>query len=152
MRISLLFILFWATLSPRRADAQLLSPAEQQAFEKREDSLKKYSFDIVNAEQATDRFRADSQFVRSLVRTLKLPNSFYFPFDSLESISHLYAPDSSFRIFTWQFKKDNLIYLQEGAIQMRTADRSLKLFPLFDASMFTDKPLDSIRSRRNLIG
>ncbi len=84
MRISLLFILFWATLSPRRADAQLLSPAEQQGFEKREDSLKKYSFDIVNAEQATDRFRADSQFVRSLVRTLKLPNSFYFPFDSLE--------------------------------------------------------------------
>jgi hypothetical protein len=44
------------------------------------------------------------------------------------------------------------MYLQEGAIQMRTPDGSLKLFPLFDASMFTDHPLDSVRSRKNWIG
>jgi hypothetical protein len=132
-----------------RSAAQPGSPA---IFSQREDSLKKYSFDIVNAENAESRFRADSQFIRSLVRALKLPHSFYYPFDSLQTISRLYAPDSSFRIFTWQFKKDDMMYLQEGAIQMNEPDGSLKLFPLFDVSMFTSKPQDSIRTRRNWIG
>ena len=130
----------------------MAQPGNPAAFKQREDSLKKYSFDIVNAEDASSRFRADSQFIRSLVRALKLPYSFDYPFDSLQTISRLYAPDSSFRIFTWQFKKDDLMYLQEGAIQMNEPDGSLKLFPLFDASMFTSKPLDSIRTRRNWIG
>jgi hypothetical protein len=42
--------------------------------------------------------------------------------------------------------------LQEGAIQMNQPDGSLRLFPLFDASMFTGKPLDSVRTRTNWIG
>lgn len=134
------------------AEAQPLSAPAEREFAKREDSLKGYAFRIVNDSLATDRFRADSQFVRSLVRSLKLPNSFYYPFDSLQPISRLYAPDSSFRIFTWQFKKDEYIYLQEGAIQMRTPDGSLKLFPLFDMSMFTDRPTDSVRNNKNWIG
>lgn len=132
--------------------AQHLGPEQQKAFETREDSLKHFAFNIVNADTAEQRFRADSQFIRSLVRTLRLPNSFYYPFDSLETISRLYAPDSSFRIFTWQFKKDTDLYLQEGAIQMNQPDGSLKLYPLFDVSMFTAKPLDSVRSRHNWIG
>ena len=44
------------------------------------------------------------------------------------------------------------MYLQEGAIQMNQPDGSLKLYPLFDASMFTAKPLDSVRNRHNWIG
>ena len=107
---------------------------------------------IVNGETPETRFRADSQFIRSLVRALKLPHSFYYPFDSLGTISRLYSPDSNFRIFTWQFKKDNLLYLQEGAIQLNQSDGSLKLLPLFDASMFTARPLDSVRNRHNWIG
>jgi hypothetical protein len=45
-----------------------------------------------------------------------------------------------------------MYYLQEGAIQMNQPDGSLRLFPLFDASMFTAKPLDSVRTRQNWIG
>jgi hypothetical protein len=129
-----------------------LSPPEEKELRRREDSLKVFADRIVNGEKAEDRFRADSQFIRSLVRALKLPNSFYYPFDSLETISSLYSPDSTFRILTWQFKKDDLLYLQEGAIQMNEPDGSLKLFPLFDASMFTSRPLDSVRTRKNWIG
>jgi len=139
-------------LSLSASAQQHLTPAEEQVFEKHEDTLKGYSYDIVNAETATKRFVADSSFIRSLVRALRKPNSFYYPFDSLQTISRLYAPDSTFRIFTWEFKKDDYMYLQEGAIQVKQADGSLKLFPLFDCSMFTDKPLDSVRTRRNWIG
>src|ERR1700677_3248742 len=106
-----------------------LSPAAEAIFQQREDTLKRVAYDIVNAETPESRFRADSQFIRSLVKALRLPNSFYYPFDSLQAISRLYAPDSSFRIFTWQYKKDEMYYLQEGAIQMNQPDGSLKLFP-----------------------
>ncbi|MES1160297.1 MAG: hypothetical protein ABUM51_06055 [Bacteroidota bacterium] len=130
----------------------VFSTAEKKDLRKREDSLKRFADQLINAENPGERLRSDSQFVRSLVRALKLKNSFYYPFDSLVTISRLYAPDSSFRILTWQYKKDDYLFLQEGAIQMNQPDGSLKLFPLFDVSMFTARPLDSVRSRRNWIG
>jgi hypothetical protein len=135
-----------------RLTAQSLSALERATLNLHQDSLMRFANNIVNAQEANDRFRADSIFIRMLVRTLKTPNSFYYPFDSLASISKLYAPDSSFRIFTWQVKKDEFVYLQRGAIQKRTADGSLKLIPLHDVSMFTPKPLDSVRTATNWIG
>lgn len=129
-----------------------ISPASEAVFRQHEDSMKRYAYNIVNDSTPEGRFRADSNFIRSLVRVLKLPYSFYYPLDSLQTISRLYAPDSSFRIFTWQYKKDNDLFLQEGAIQMNQPDGSLKLYPLFDASMFTANPLDSVRTRLNWIG
>ncbi len=125
---------------------------ERLQLEKQQDSLMHFAFDIVNAPKANQRFRADSIFVRMFVRSLKIQNSFYFPFDSLQTISKLYAPDSSFRIFTWQIKKDVYVFIQRGAIQMRTTDGSLKLIPLHDVSMFTKKPEDSVRGANNWIG
>jgi hypothetical protein len=44
------------------------------------------------------------------------------------------------------------VYLQKGAIQLRTPDGSLKLFPLFDYSMYTAKPEDSVRKKDQWIG
>lgn len=130
--------------------AQVSKDAEA-ALEKKEDSLKLLSRTMVFDEEAGPRFRADSQFIRMLVRSLLVPNSFYYAFDSL-NISKLYSPDSAFRIFTWQVKKDEYVFFQKGAIQMNTKDGSLKLFPLFDVSMFTKKPMDSVRTNRNWIG
>lgn len=129
-----------------------ISTKDLRELEKREDSLKIYADSMVNATGAGNRFLNDSNFVRGFVRALKVRNSFEFGFDSLVSISRLYAPDSSFRIFSWQLKKDEYFYFQKGAIQMRTLDGSLKLFPLFDASMFTKKPLDSVRTKNTWIG
>ncbi|MDR3715288.1 MAG: hypothetical protein P4L51_20980 [Puia sp.] len=130
----------------------VFSKAEKKEFQIRQDSLKVLSNQLVFAEDPAIRLRSDSQFIKTLVRALKLKNSFFFPFDSLLPISRIYAPDSTFRIMTWQYKKDEHLYLQEGAIQVRQPDGSLKLFPLFDASMFTGKPTDSVRSNRNWIG
>lgn len=126
-------------------------PAEKE-LQKKEDSLKVFSTRMINATDAPDRFRADSNFIRGLVRALRIKNSFYYPFDSLSTISRLYAPDSSFRIFTWQLKRDEYVFLQKGAIQINTKNGELKLFPLFDYSMYTGKPGDSIRTKDNWIG
>lgn len=144
----LLYILLFALGSSSVAQSTISVPN----LLKREDTLKNYADSMINGISPAVRFRADSNFVRGLVRALKVPYSFYYPFDSLQTVSRLYAPDSSFRILTWQLKKDEYVFLQKGAIQMNTRDGSLKLFPLFDASMFTAKPLDSARSNNNWIG
>lgn len=117
-----------------------IAPADHEQLVIKEDSLKELSLKMVFDEDDATRLRSDSLFVRTLVRSLLTPHSFEYPFDSL-NVSKLYAPDSSFRIFTWQISKDAYVYLQKGAIQMKTADGSLKLFPLHDQSMFVKDPL-----------
>jgi len=144
--------LFISGIACSGIQAQKISIADKKLLIKKEDSLKIYADSMINAVGAGKRFMSDSQFVKTFVRALKMSNSFLYPFDSLATVSRLYPADSSFRIFTWQLKKDDYMYYQKGAIQMRTPDGSLKLYPLFDASMFTGKPLDSVRTRRNWIG
>lgn len=144
----ILSMIFFASLT----EAQTVSPTLRKDLARREDSLKVFADRMINAPEAPERFRSDSNFIRGLVRSLVQKNSFYYPFDSLRTISILYAPDSSFRIFTWQLKKDEYVYLQKGAIQLNTPTGDLKLFPLFDYSMYTGKPVDSIRSKDNWIG
>ena len=146
------FVLLILTFLSSLLSAQEITSRDIKELKKKEDSLKLFSDKMINAPEAPERFRADSNFVRGLVRSLKIKNSFYYPFDSLRTISHLYSPDSTFRIFTWQLKKDEYVYLQKGAIQMNTPSGELKLFPLFDFSMYTGKPLDSVRTKDNWIG
>jgi hypothetical protein len=143
---SLFFLCFLGSVLYSPIRAQSLKAADRKMLSKKEDTLKIYATTIVNGIETAQRFHANDTFTRSFVRALTVKNSFYYPFDSLLTISKLYAPDSSFRIFTWQLMKDDYMYLQKGAIQMRTADGSLKLYPLFDASMFTAKPQDTVRS------
>lgn len=120
--------------------------------EQMQPTLRKQAKEIIQAKEWEDRLRADSLFTRTLVQTLKSPYSFRFPFDSLETISVLYAPDSAFRIFSWQLMKDFTFYRQKGAIQYNTTDGKLKLTPLFDVSPFTDAPCDSVRDANQWIG
>ena len=119
---------------------------------KKEDSLAQLGRQIVEPEEASVRFRADSQFTRILVRALRVPNSFHYPFDSLVTISRLYAPDSAFRIFTWQVSRDANLHRRHGAIQMKTADGSLKLFPLIDRSIIIQNQQDTVTNHEWWIG
>lgn len=148
-RTCIFCISFFCVLS---IHAQKKTPASVQLLMQLEDNMRSYANDIVNAPETADRAIADSFFTRSLVQALKVPYSFSYPFDSLETISRLYAPDSSFRIITWQIMKDYSYYRQKGAIQYHTKDGSLKLVPLYDNSAFTDNPVDSVRNNREWIG
>lgn len=133
------------------AKAQL-NPQSFAQLKQLEERIKPYANNILESEDVVDRLRADSAFTRGLVQALRTPFSFDYPFDSLTTIAKVTAPDKTFRIFTWQLMKDFTYYRQKGCIQMRTDDGSLKLFPLFDYSEFTDNPFDSVRSNMNWIG
>lgn len=150
--LSLVLVLFCLHVAAQRKSDSKVAAATTSPIVQIEESIKDYALGIMNAEDMIDRFRADSLFTRGLVQALRQPNSFQYRFDSLTTISKVYAPDSSFRIFTWQVMKDFSAYRQHGAIQMRTTDGSLKLFPLFDHSDYSDNPFDSIRTPANWIG
>lgn len=132
--------------------AQKLTKANYNLLQKQEEELTVYAQKMIMDEEAINRYRADSFFTRGLVKALKTPYSFYYNFDSVKTISKLYAPDSSFKIFTWQLMKDYSSYRQKGAIQINTSDGSLKLFPLFDASDDMENPVDSVRATNRWVG
>ncbi len=132
--------------------AQKITKENLKQLQQAEAAIKGFGKAMITEEEWFDRFQADSFFTRGLVQALKINNSFYYPFDSLETISKLYAPDTSFRIFTWQVLRDFEYNRQRGAIQMRTNDGSLKIFPLFDYSDFAKNPNDSIRDNQHWIG
>lgn len=131
-----------------------ISAVDLKSLYKKEDSLKMMAKAFLTGVETADRMRQDSLFIKTLLRSLQVKYSFDFPFDSVQGVSHLYAPDSTFRLFTWQLSFDNdyAFNRQRGAIQFRTADGILKLVPLKDYSEFTDDPLDSARTKNNWIG
>jgi len=134
------------------AISQKISQADLKKLRAKEDTLKEYAMYLNTDSLTEDRMVSDSIFTKTLVRALQIRNSIYYPFDSVLGISKLYAPDTSFRIFSWSISYDDYYHRQRGAIQFKTADGSLKLVPLRDVSEFTDKPGDSVRYRGNWIG
>lgn len=132
--------------------AQKIAAPDLRMLRQKEDTLQRLAKNLIVDTLTASRMRNDSLFIRTLVRTLQVKNSFYYPFDSVQGISKLYAPDSTFRIFTWSLSFDDYYSRQRGAIQFRTEDGSMRLVPLKDYSEFTSKPTDSVRNKDNWIG
>jgi hypothetical protein len=147
-----LFLILFCFCITITASAQTIAPADLKMLRNKEDSLKALAKTVIVDSLTAGRMRSDSLFTRTLVRSLQVKNSFYYPFDSVLGISKIYAPDSAFRIFSWSISFDDYYARQRAAIQFKTRDGSLKLIPLRDYSEFTEKPVDSVRSRNNWIG
>lgn len=133
------FILFFLLLAASGAQAQpknkkteKLSPQALEKLRTGEDTLALLAYAVVNDSIEQERFAACRALIQTLVRTLKIENSFRYQFDRLKSVSILAPPDSSFRIFTWQLFVNDSTYRYYGAIQMNSRD--LRLFPLIDRS------------------
>lgn len=113
------------------ATAQL-SRDSKMMLDELQDSLIKVGEVMVNDTNTGKRVDALHKFIPLMTRALKIEGSFYYSFDSLQSISHLFAPDSSFKILTWQLYLGKGINRYYGTVQMK-GDK-LKMFPLFDTS------------------
>lgn len=115
------------------AIAQELSPKELKKFEAAEALLKEHVDNFKNDSlKFEERVQNIHEFIPRFVAILKEDNSFLYPFDELKSVMRIYAPDNSFRIFTWQLKEPLGTHKYYGALQMNSEE--LKLFPLFDYS------------------
>lgn len=150
--MSKLFITIFLLLSATITFGQYPTQADLNTLQQNEDSLKVLSRKIIEGETSSIRFINDSLFTRLFVKSLKIPYSFEYTFDSLETISKLYAPDSSFKVFTWQMVVSQNLVRQHGAIQMRTPDGTLKLFPLIDKSDVIQNAADTTANNRSWQG
>jgi hypothetical protein len=147
-----LFFVLVFIASASFAQAKKISSADLKILQKKEDSLKIYAKDLVTDSLNNNRMRSDSFFIKVLIRSFLVKNSFYYPFDSVKGISALYAPDSSFRIMTWSITYNEDLCQQKGVIQFPTKDGSPKFIPLYDYSTRTPYPEDSIRDYKHWIG
>jgi hypothetical protein len=123
---------------PKATPAGNLTPKAIEQLHAAEDTLALLAYAVVNDSIEKQRFGACRALITTLVRSLKIENSFKYKFERLQSVSVLTPPDSSFRIFTWQLYVNDSTYRYYGAIQLN--QRELKLFPVIDRSMEMDEP------------
>lgn len=115
-----------------------------------EDSLIVDGFLVVNDTLPERRFLATKKMILHLKSALKYDYSFHYPFDRLKSVSVQYAPDSTFRVFTWQLMVSPIDYRYFGVIQMNK--KEVELIPLADRSATLDSVENSTLSPRQWYG
>jgi hypothetical protein len=98
------------------------SPISQQDIEKfriMEDSLLVTADSMYNAFIPDARIGYSERLVRQLVRTLRIPNSYLYRFDTLGKLLNIiYSDDNAFRIFNWGVEPNNISKRYYGAIQL----------------------------------
>lgn len=120
-------------LSTGNASAQNISPRDLERLQVMEDSL------LITADSMFEAFIPDTRvgyserFIRQLVKTLKTPNSYFYPFNKLkEKINIVIPADGAFRIFNWGITWHELGSRYYGAVQLPS--EKLKLYGLSDYS------------------
>ncbi len=121
-----------------RAGAQTGSPA---GIAQLEDSLIKTADSMYGALLPDTRISYSERFAKQLVQALKIPDSWNYKFEKLNSkINILYPEDGGFRIFNWEIAPTDETRRYYGAIQLPST--SLKLYGLVDYSQELGKNLE----------
>jgi hypothetical protein len=140
-------ILFFSThlFAQDAAPAAGLSAESLSFLHAMEDSLITTADSMYTAYIPDTRPAYCERFVRQLVKALKVPDSYKYPFDNLSKKINIMSPDdNSFRMFNWNIIPTPVTSRYYGAIQMPT--EQLKLYPMVDYSEdlghnATDSPL-----------
>ncbi len=72
-----------------------------------ERSLARMAQDILEHDSLSYKIKQNKAFASLLIETLKDPDSYHYPWDSLPSVSVLRADDDEFRLFTWHIVDKN---------------------------------------------
>lgn len=108
-----------------------ITPQNMDKFKIMEDSLVTTADSMYEAFIPDTRIDYAERFVKQLVRALKIPNSYNYPFDSLGKIINIIpSDDGAFRIFNWEITPSKINKRYYGALQMPS--EKLKLIPFFD--------------------
>lgn len=133
-----------------KAQANKISDADLFLMQRYEDTIRWLGNTIVQDTSWEMREAATGKIIPTLVKALKIENSYYYPFDSLSTIKIIKPADDAFRIFTWQMTMKDRSRRYYGAIQMK--GQELKLFPLIDMSLFIPHPEDTVIDTNNWWG
>lgn len=132
-RTFVLITIVLALLAGNRVFSQNIAPQDMEKFHIMEDSMMVTADSMYEALIPDTHIYYSERFAKQLVRTLKIPNSYYYPFDKLkDKINLIYADDNNFRIFNWEIMLSKTTKRYYGAIQL--PQPQLKLFGLLDYS------------------
>lgn len=106
------------------------------------------------------RIIAAHGFVKTMIRALRVQNSYYYPLDSIKNISVLYSPDNHFRILTWNLALNTEQYRNYGVIQLNpeylsTIKDTTNLrpyYPLIDKSEVYKNAMDTTSNNEYWFG
>lgn len=122
-------------------------------FTEYEDTLKVMAHIIMNAETEEKKRTANTAFIENLTEVLQYEKSFKFPFDSLVTISKVYSPNNTFRIFSWLLKKDNGSYEYFGLVHHQNKrKKQFEVIPLVDNSANIRSPEQADLDAANWFG
>lgn len=107
-----------------------------------EDSIEKIAFEVINDPNENVRLDANFRLIKTLVKMMKMPHSFEYPFDSLKSLGLIKDERQTFRIFTWHYKGNDDSYRYYGVIQKNNPNKA-EYYPFFDFSDKIESPADS---------
>jgi len=123
---------------PQTAPPPAIALQDMEKFHKMEDSMVLTADSMYEAFLPDTRIGYSERLVRQLVRTLKIPNSYLYRFDTLgKMINIIYADDNSFRMFNWGVEPNKISKRYYGAIQL--PQQQLKLIGLNDYSEQIEK-------------
>jgi hypothetical protein len=138
-------------LSSGFTSAQPAVPRDPAALKKVEDTLRVLCDSMLDSADEMIRQSSCYNFIKTMVRALKEPASFDYPFESLNRISILKPDDAKFRIMTWALRYNDGRFRFYGTIQMNKPGE-LVMFPLYDYSPFATLPADSLYSHEKWLG
>lgn len=116
-----------------------------------EAQLRELGDSLIQSDIEQNRVDAVRKYIPLLVKALKVPGSFSYPFESLNFMfSHIPA-DSSFRLFNWALEFDDEELRYYGAIFMNSDD--FTLYPLSDKRReMQAMPVDTVLNHRSWRG
>lgn len=136
-RVVIAFV-FALLASTGKSFSQGITPQDMDKFHIMEDSMIVSSDSMFDAYIPDDRLAYSERFAKQLVRALKIPNSFLYPFDKIRNkINIIYSDDNNFRMFNWAIVPRLGTKRYYGAIQL--PGEKLKLYGLRDYTQELDK-------------
>ncbi len=141
----------------------LLLVTQSQNLQEVERKLVEQAETLFSDKSLEAKLQINKRFTQALIQTLRKPSSFNYPFDSLTSISHIYAEDKRFRIFTWQIiDQPSGIHVPEtyhyyfGLIQRKWIDAQGQteyiVIPLIEMQSIPMDVENQILSHKNWLG
>ena len=133
-------------------------------LERYNDSLKVIVENLYASKTDADKQKWNIQLIKTFETCLLLPNSYTFPFDSLDDIARLTSPDKAFRIINWNVPNNDGTHSYYGFIQKKqkkiikigTFKKEVKeiilLFPLKDNSANIRNPQNYVSDNRRWFG
>jgi hypothetical protein len=115
---------------------------------------------MITSTDEQERLTSAYHFVKSFVRALRVPNSYFYNFDTIKNISVLPSPDNKFRVITWNLALNNESYRNYGVIQLnpdyintiKDTTNLRSYYPLIDRSEQIKNALDTTVSSEHWFG